>query len=243
MLLKASIIFLALALTAAFEGESDTSTLNASGFEGSLGPFSPCNQKSPSYAQAVSKSPVYAGSSKLEVYFDESNYDGTRDDKGAEICHFGSGTTNAILKKEGYQGFALYVPSSSFPTDKSTIVAQQFCPGGCSSWCGTLAIMGNQLVVDHRSSCGTPTQQVIVSSIARDTWNSVIVRFKVSAAEKGAYEVRYNGSNVYSSKNINVGFGDSWSDDAPTSGFYFKNGYWYDVSDGQTDGRSVVDPS
>ncbi|OBT58033.1 hypothetical protein VE04_01414 [Pseudogymnoascus sp. 24MN13] len=103
----------------------------------------------------------------------------------------------------------------------------------------------------------------IVSSIARDTWNSVIVRFKVSAAEKGAYEVWYNGDNVYSSKNINVGFGDSWSDDALASGFYFKNGQyaydienyndgtrtlyfdnisWYDVSDGQTDGRSVVNP-
>ncbi|OBT92426.1 hypothetical protein VE01_09291 [Pseudogymnoascus verrucosus] len=154
--------------------------------ERSLGPFSACNQKSPSYAQAASKSPVYAGSGKLEVYFDESNYDGTRDDKGAEICHFDSGKTNEILKNEGCQGFALYVPSSSFPTDKSTVVAQQFCPGGCSSWCGTLTITSNQLVVDHRSSCENPTQHVIVSSTARDTWNSVIVRFKVSAAEKGA---------------------------------------------------------
>ena len=226
MFLKASIIFSALTLTAAFEGESDTATLKASGFEGYLSPFSECNHKLPSYAHATSESPVHAGFVKLTVYFDESNYEGTRDDKGAEVCHFDSGTTsNAILKKEGYQGFALYVPSSSFPTDKSTIVAQQFCPGGCSSWCGTLSITGNQLVVDHRSSCGNPTQQVIVSSIARDTWNSVIVRFKVSVAEKGAYEVWYNGGNVYSSKNINVGFG-SWSDDTLTSGFYFKNGQY-----------------
>ncbi|OBT60869.1 hypothetical protein VE03_09674 [Pseudogymnoascus sp. 23342-1-I1] len=238
MLLKASVIFSALALTIAFEGESDTPTLIASGFEGSLSPFSECNHKSPSYSHATSESPIQAGSGKLTVYFDERNYDGTRDDKGAEICHFDSGTTtNSILTKEGYQ---------------------------CSSWCGTLAITGNQLVVNHRSSCGTPTQQVVVSSIARDTWHSVIVRFKVSTAEKGAYEVWYNGSNVYSSKNIKVGFGDSWSDDTLTSGFYFKNGQyasdtenyndgtrtlyfdnvsWYDVSGGQTDGRSIVDPA
>lgn len=190
MLFKASAIFAACTFTVAFEGESNTPTLKASGFEGSISPFSECNHKSPSYSHATSESPIHAGSGKLTVYFDESNYDGTRDDKGTEICYFNSGTTtNSILKKEGYQGFALYVPSSSFPTDKSTIVAQQFCPGGCSSWCGTLTITGNQLVVDHRSSCGDPTQKVVVSSIARDTWHSVIVRFKVSAAQGGAYEV------------------------------------------------------
>ncbi|KFY59645.1 hypothetical protein V496_05599 [Pseudogymnoascus sp. VKM F-4515 (FW-2607)] len=242
MLFKASTIFAAFTLTVAFEGESDTPILKASGFEGSISPFSECNHKSPSYSHATSESPIHAGSGKLTVYFDESNYDGTRDDKETEICYFNSGTTtNSILKKEGYQGFALYVPSSSFPTDKSTI-----------------------LVVDHRSSCGDPTQQVVVSSIARDTWHSVIVRFKVSATERGAYEVWYNGNNVYSSKNINVGFGDSWTDDILTSGFYFKNGQyaydtenyndgtrtlyfdnvsWYDVSGGQTDGRTIVDPA
>ncbi|KAL5348697.1 hypothetical protein ACLOAV_006115 [Pseudogymnoascus australis] len=254
MLFKASAIFAAFTLTVAFEGESNTPTLKASGFEGSISPFSECNHKSPSYSHATSESPIHAGSGKLTVYFDESNYDGTRDDKGTEICYFNSGTTtNSILKKEGYQGFALYVPSSLFPTDKSTIVAQQFCPGGARVGVGL-----SPLLATSWSSTIVHPAEILHSR------SCVIVRFKVSAAERGAYEVWYNGNNVYSSKNINVGFGDSWTDDILTSGFYFKNGQyaydtenyndgtrtlyfdnvsWYDVSGGQTDGRSIVDPA
>lgn len=62
------------------------------------------------------------------MYFDESGYDGTRDDRGVEICVFQDGTKTNIpqMRKEGWQGFRLYVPAGEFPSDKHTIIAQQF---------------------------------------------------------------------------------------------------------------------
>jgi hypothetical protein len=52
----------------------------------------------------------------LKIYFSEADFDGTRDDKGAEICVFQPDTpTNAPqMQKEGWQGFSLYVPGTDF---------------------------------------------------------------------------------------------------------------------------------
>ncbi|ELR10712.1 hypothetical protein VC83_06297 [Pseudogymnoascus destructans] len=184
MLLKASILFLALTLIAAFEGESDTSTLKASGFEGSLGPFSECNHKSPSYSHAASESPVYAGSGKLEVYIDESNCDGTRDDKGAEICYFDS-------NRQVNHHCPAVLPGGLLELVRDSRYYWQSA-GRRSSF-----ILRESYTAGHREfHCARYLEQRHHP-------------FQVSAAEKGAYEVWYSGSNVYSSKNINVGFGDS----------------------------------
>lgn len=185
----------------------------------SLAPFSICNTKSPSSGSITNN--------ELRMYFDESGYDGTRDDRGVEICVFQDGTKTNIpqMRKEGWQGFRLYVPAGEFPSDKHTIIAQQFCPGGCSSWCGTLEIANNSLVVNHRPSCGEATSTKIVDNIVRNAWSTVVIRMRVSADEDGAYEVWWNGERIYSSVGINAGFG-TWTYDTIDEGWYFKNGMY-----------------
>ncbi|KAL4887823.1 polysaccharide lyase-domain-containing protein [Aspergillus ambiguus] len=231
-------------------------TLYAGSFS-SLSPFSACNLKSPSS--------VITSDGNAVFYFDESDFDGTRDDKGVEICVFEEGTSTNIaqMTKEGWQGFNLYVSSDSFPTNRSTIIAQQFCPGGCSSWCGGLQIVENALVAEHRAACGDATMTTLVADIERETWHEVVVHMRVSQEGDGAYEVWWDGTQVYSVDGIDVGFG-TWDGDALSSGWYFKNGIyafdtedyvdgttrallfdnvsWYETDSGETDGYDTVAP-
>ncbi|KAF5703586.1 hypothetical protein FGLOB1_8965 [Fusarium globosum] len=76
-------------------------TLVQSDFSSSLGPFSICNAKSPSAGTISHKA--------LSMYFDENDYDGTRDDRGVEICVFKPETRSNVpqMHKEGWQGFRL----------------------------------------------------------------------------------------------------------------------------------------
>ncbi|KAI3009639.1 hypothetical protein CBS147346_1977 [Aspergillus niger] len=201
-----------------FHNLAHAGTIYHSNFTSSLSPFSACNVESPSYSTATD--------GNLTVYFDESYYDGTRDRKGAEICVFEDGTSTNVpqMTKEGWQGFSIYVPSDTYPTDKSAIIAQQFCPGGCSSWCGTVEIVNNTLQTTHRAACSTGTTATLVDDIERDAWHSVVVHMRVSEESDGAYEVWWDGEQVYSVEDIDVGFG-TWDDnDTLTTGWYFKNG-------------------
>ncbi|GFN15282.1 polysaccharide lyase-domain-containing protein [Aspergillus tubingensis] len=230
-------------------------TIYHSNFTSGLSPFSACNVESPSYSTATD--------GNLTVYFDESYYDGTRDRKGAEICVFENDTTTNVaqMTKEGWQGFSIYVPSDTYPTDKSAIIAQQFCPGGCSSWCGTVEIVNNTLQTTHRAACSTGTTATIVDDIERDAWHSVVVHMRVSEESDGAYEVWWDGEQVYSVSDIDVGFGTWDDDDALTTGWYFKNGEycfdtdaytdatrtlyfdnitWYETDDGSDDGATLI---
>ncbi|KAH6880431.1 polysaccharide lyase-domain-containing protein [Thelonectria olida] len=227
-------IFLAILIlaghAAAWKGNSNTTALRAHNFDDlTLGPFDECNAKKPSYVQASSGN-AFSGTGKMTMYFDETDFDGTRNDKGAELCCevYGQDDKNVIaMYKEGWQGFAVYVPSSTFPDNKNGSIAQQFCPGGCSSWCGLVTIESNSLTVDHRTYCGDPTHAVVVEDIERDTWHTIVVRFRVSHAKDGAYELWYDGKQVYSATGVNVGFG-TWDADADelSTGFYFKNGLY-----------------
>lgn len=194
-------------------------TLVQSDFSSSLGPFSICNAKSPSAGTISHKA--------LSMYFDENDYDGTRDDRGVEICVFKPETRSNVpqMHKEGWQGFRLYVPSRGFPHDKSTVIAQQFCPTRCISWCGTLEIIDNSVVVNHRSTCGTPVTTTIIHRLKRNSWHDVVIRMRVSAEKDGAYEVWWNKRKIYSSVGIDVGFG-TWTKDTLVEGWYFKNGIY-----------------
>ncbi|CAH0028436.1 unnamed protein product [Clonostachys rhizophaga] len=239
----------------AFSSLATAGTLFSADFSSGLGPFKACNVKAPSTAKVVDGT--------LEFFFDETGFDGTRNDKGVEICVFQEGTATNVqqMKKEGWQGFRIFVPSGKFPADKQTIFSQQFCPGGCSSWCGTLEISGNSVIAAHRTGCVDPTTATIVKDIKRDTWHDVVVRMKASREGRGAYEVWWDGANVYSKKNINVGFG-TWDGDT-LGGWYFKNGQyaydsenygdaqrtlylddvkWYETDSGETDGYNKVAP-
>ncbi|KAL5339331.1 polysaccharide lyase-domain-containing protein [Aspergillus crustosus] len=224
---------LALLFSLLFQSGAEAGTLYSTDFSSSLSPFSSCNLKSPSS--------VTISDSTLEIYFSEADFDGTRNDKGAEICFFQSGTSTNVpqMQKEGWQGFSLYVPSADFPTDKSTIIAQQFCPGGCSSWCAAVQIQDNSLAVEHRSACGDATEETVVADIARDTWHDVVVHMRVSQEENGVYEVWWNGEKVYGVDGIDVGFG-SWDGDVLETGWYFKNGqYAYDTESYTDESRTL----
>lgn len=189
----------------------------------SIEPFVECTFRRPSYA-AVSNG-------ELEVFFDEKDYDGTRMDRGIEIC-----AETVPVTRELWHGFSILVPAE-YPQDKQSIISQHFCLGGCSSWCATLDIQGNSLQVDHRSSCsptGNPSK-IIVDDIVRDEWHDVVINARFSNSEDGRYIVWWNGKVIYSVENINLGFDTEWtSDGRMTVGVGFKNGQ-YNAGECQND--------
>ncbi|KAK7049929.1 hypothetical protein VNI00_005359 [Paramarasmius palmivorus] len=241
----------------------DTPTLKAHNFnDGTLGPFESCNTLSPSYVASTSGFPAYSGGFKLTASFDEDYYDETRNRKSAEFC--ASNSNFEAIHKEGWQGFALYIPSDNYPANSEAIIAQQFCGGYCSSWCGTLALVGTSLIVDHRSSCGTPTTTTVVTNVTFDEWHTYIINVRYSNIEDGVYNFWFDQELVYSATNINLGFDDSWTSNGSmvtgagwkngmynadpsyyqntTKVLYFDNVSWYNVDDGAADGYDVVDP-
>lgn len=181
----------------------------------SIEPFFECTFRRPSYA-AVSNG-------ELEVFFDEKDYDGTRVDRGIEIC-----ADTAPVTRELWHGFSILVPAE-YPDNKQSIISQHFCSGGCSSWCATLDIQGNSLQLDHRSSC-SPTgfpSNIIVDDIPRDKWHDVVINARFSNAEDGHYIVWWDGKIIYSAEDINLGFDSAWtSDGRMTVGVGFKNGQY-----------------
>jgi hypothetical protein len=217
-------------LSAAWVGPANTTKLHATDWlKGSINPFTPCNVLAPSFVQASVSPKTPSGSNQaLKVYFDETDFDGTRNDKGAEFCLFEPGTTtNQVnMHKAGWQGFAVYVPSKDYPSDKETGIAQQFCPGGCSSWCGIISIVNNTLALDHRPACGAATHTTIVDDIQRDVWHTMVIHFVASHNGTGEYSLWYDTELVYSKTSINLGFGSSWTNDEVDSGFFFKNGMY-----------------
>ncbi|KAL4871620.1 hypothetical protein BDV12DRAFT_194382 [Aspergillus spectabilis] len=162
------------------QGLAKAGTLFFNNFSSSaLSQFTPCNVKPPSS--------VTVSDSTLEIYFSETDFDGTRDDKGAEICVFQPDASTNVpqMPKQGWQGFSLYVPSTDFPTDKSTIIVQQFCPGGCSSWCAAVQIKDNSVNIEHRLCCGGGTEETAVADFERDTWRDVVVHEGFERGEWG----------------------------------------------------------
>lgn len=214
MLKSLSLVGLLPTVALAWAGNSATDELSASDFESTgMGPFFACTYKDPSSATAVS--------GMLETYFDERDYDGTREDRGVEIC-----TDTPQVTKELWHGFKVFIPSD-YPYGKQSIFSQHFCLGGCSSWCGTLAIVDNYLEIEHRSACGTATQVTLVDDITRDTWHPIVLNARFSNSNDGHYVVWYDGAEVYNVQGINLGFDDEWTSDGHmTAGVGFKNGQY-----------------
>jgi len=165
----------------------------------SLLPFKPCWSWAPNYAKVVDKS--------VEFFYSQAGYDANprREMKGAEIC----GEFETFT--DGWYGFKLYVPSPGFPTNSTTIVTQVFQKGDCNSWAAHLDITNRDLVIQHRSSCGKPTEAVVYPNLPVNTWVPVIMYFKASNNGNGALRVWVNGAPKqtpsYDLSNINFGFG------------------------------------
>ncbi|HLL65645.1 MAG TPA: RICIN domain-containing protein [Micromonosporaceae bacterium] len=176
----------------------DTPTYKATDFEDSqLSPYSVCTTQSPNYGRVES----IAGTRAAKFYWTQAGYNGTRMDRGAEAC------SDLKSYKAGWYGFKFRLPSTGFPRDKYTIIAQIFNEGGCSSWAGTLAVENNELWFDHRGACGTATRTRLDTNIPRDTWLPITMQYIVSKANAGQIGVWYNGAPqdrpTYRATNIN----------------------------------------
>lgn len=201
-------------LGAAWAGNSDTEILKAADFEVDTAPFFACTYKDPSYANAED--------GRLVTYFDEANYDGTRTDRGVEIC----ASDFPGVKKELWHGFSVNVPAD-YPSNKQSIISQHFCLGGCASHCGILHMVDNRLDIEYRTACVDPTVATLVEDISRDTWHPIVLNARFSNSGDGHYVVWYDGEEVYNVQNINLGFDSSWTDDGQmTTGVGFKNGQY-----------------
>ena len=194
--------------SAAVAGDVNTSTQKSTDFEDiNLTPFSVCTTQSPNYVQPFNKN----GANCAKFYWTQTGYDGTRMTKGAEAC------SDLNLYKDGWYAFKIYVPSSGYPYNKAATVGQIFCEGGCSSWAAMFEIRNNDLWIEHRNACVTPTLARIATGIPRDTWIRLVCQFRVSHVNAGFIKVWWNGaaqsSPTYSATNINFGFGDWDSND------------------------------
>lgn len=188
--------------------ETNTSTQQETGFEdGNISPFTICTTQSPNYGQAFTKN----GEKCIKFYWTQTGFDGTRMDKGAEAC------SSLNFYKEGWYGFHFYLPSTGYPYNKETAIAQIFSEGGCSSWAAMLIVRNNALYLQRRNACVTPTEVLIASDIQRDAWKPVIIHFKASHQSAGLVEVWYAGagksSPTYRATNINFAFG-TWNGDS-----------------------------
>jgi hypothetical protein len=163
-----------------------------------LAPFKTCWAWAPNYAKVVDKS--------IEFFYSQAAYDANprREMAGTEICAPFETFT------DGWYGFKLYLPSPGLP-DAETIITQVFQQGACNSWAAHLDMIAGDLVVQHRSSCGTPTQAVVYPDVPLDTWVPIILYFKASNNGNGAFKVWVNGAPketpTYNRTNINFGFG------------------------------------
>ena len=213
---RALALVVSLSIPAAVQAaDINTSTQKSTDFEdGDITPFSVCTTKSPNYVQPFTKN----GAKGAKFYWSQTGYDGTRMTKGVEAC------SDLNLYKDGWYAFKIFVPASGYPYDKTTTVGQIFAEGGCSSWAAMFEIKNNELWIEHRTGCVTPTQARIASSIPRDTWVRLVCRFVASQQSAGLIQVWWNGaaqgSPSYSKTGIDFAAGDWIGDTLRSDGDY-----------------------
>lgn len=181
----------------------NTTNQQSTGFSnGTLNPFTICTTVVPNmpFWTNLHRQPC----AQLTFYTD--SYDGRRVTKGSEMC------STIAVQKEGWYGFYLYVPDPGYPTNKNAGIAQLFANNSaCSSWTAMFYILNNDLKVDHRRACITPTTGTIKANLPRNRWLPIVIHFVVSRVNAGQMQVWFDGSLVYNAQNINFGF-DTWDE-------------------------------
>lgn len=195
-------------------------------------PFYYCTTNSPNYAKRSSDY-VFDGVNSAKFYWNVSGYNtsgqDTREWKGAEAC------SGFSTKSEGWYGFEFYLPSASYPDNKTATIAQIFQDGDCNSWGAMLVVNDGALELRYRSSCSpdgltdkpTPPTGIsvatITNSIQYDAWKPIIIHWKASHTGNGTLQIWYaNQISSFSAPTVNLtginfGFG-SWSGDTLASG-------------------------
>jgi hypothetical protein len=185
--------------------------------------------------------PARSGSQAVELKWHQKNYQGNRISRGVEA------TTSERGKKETWYGFSFYLPGSSFPHNKSLIIAQQ------NAWeqrCQTdkttvLYVTPDELGIhgywgysfDLKGRVGG----ALTKNIPRDRWVDVVIHTIFSRSNKGLLEVWYDGAPqgqpTLKLENINIGTG-CWSGDTLTYGQYAKFGIYAWDTNNYTVGES-----
>lgn len=258
---KIHILFSNLAMSLVFSAGVSAGELVSHDFnDGNMGPFVQCTTKNPNYAKVVNN--------RLETYWTESGYDGSRTSKGAEACHILREQGEELqTQKEGWMGFIINV-DKNHRRDSESGVSQIFGfenDRNIFTWEAILDLIDGGLVLTHRA--GVNQHTVVNGSVypnmpyGEDV--AVIIQFILSRNNQGKIEVWINGESAYRATNINFGLGNFNNDDEQFGDTYttFKVGQydyqnedyvdnevriirydnlsWYTGSDGY----SIVDPA
>jgi hypothetical protein len=178
--------------------------------DGNIAPFHECTTKDPNYTKVVD--------GRVKTFWTSEGYDGTRADKGAEMC---IATKLFHTKKEGWYGFTMNV-GPDYRKDSNAGVAQIF---GFSmtrwTWEAMLKITNNDLIMGYRGKGsespggvgeGNETNVTVLKDVPRNTDINIIIHFILSAANKGVMEVWINGEQKMNDTGIMLGFG-TWNSD------------------------------
>lgn len=198
----------------------------------SLGPFTEDQGFSGSaiYNEGMSFQNDFTNGKRLKLHWKESEYDGTRRERGHEI------KLQVLNNSELYSGFSLYIPSgqSNNILNKNTIVWQLYNwnSDGCSNWTAHLVLKNNDLYLDYRSACVSATEIKILDNIETDKELKFKIRTLLSGNNNGRINIFMNGNELVNQKNINIGFGQFDSNDkAITSVVGVKMGlYCFDTA-------------
>jgi hypothetical protein len=255
--LLTSVITILLGFTAVVNAQSITVTSNFD--DGVMDPFLECTTKDPHYTR------IEDGRVKT-FWSSEGGWDGTRADKGAEMC---IATDNFKTTKEGWYGFSMTL-GDDYPVNKDAGIAQVFgFSANYYTWEAMLKMTNNELIMGYRGKGSEQpgadeiTNTVILSAPERERTYNIIIHFILSANNNGTMEIWVDGENKMEHTGINLGFG-TWVDDIQTCSecrtelkagqynydyenwdydetrtIYYDNVTMYNGSDGYT----IVDPS
>ena len=172
------------------------------------------------------------GSRAIRFRWEQQHYNGTRSTRGVEAAH------RDRIRKEGWYGFSVYLPSNEFPSNKNSIIGQLVAwhPNCETEKTIVFALRNNQLNVDgywgfgfdlRGQETGTLTQ-----NMPRDRWVDIVIQARVSRNNQGLMRVWFDGAPEsqpsFEATNINLGTG-CWQGDELQFGLYPKFGqYNYD---------------
>lgn len=196
-----------------------TSTVNTTSHKehdfnnNSLGPFTEDQGFTGSaiYGEGMSFQNDFTGGKRLKLTWKESEYDGSRRERGHEI------KLNVNGNDEIYTGFYLFIPSgqSNNLLNKNTIIWQLYNwnTAGCSNWTAHLELKNNDLYLSYRNACVTATTVKILDNIQTDVELAFQIRAVLSGSNHGTLAVLLDGNIIVDKKNINLGFGSFDSND------------------------------
>ena len=214
-------------------------TVNAQGFkyhdfdDGDMGPFVKCTTKNPNYTKVVKN--------RLETYWTQTSYDGSRMTKGAEACGDpdaeGARDIGYLTYKHVWAGFIMNIDTGYMAENPNSDgglmqVFGFYQPDGVdkySSWTAMLDYKKGNITWVDRRNLSTKTYALVYEDYPKGQDVAVIVHVVLSSNSNGMVEIFMDGVKRYSRYNINIGMGVFNDDDeqiAPDSYTELKIGQY-----------------